>query len=152
MKQLVTYFPDADQLDIWWTNGPAGGGGEDVAEGVTLFYDEDDKIVGLTISGASKRANVQDLLDNPDFLGTAIEPLSTIYSVTSLAEEWKVQERTLRRTIETMRAAGEEVGIQQAANHTIMLREADVEKIKAWRVAHPRGRPKAEERKGVPAS
>ena len=113
---------------------------------MTLFYDEDDKIVGLTISGASKRANVQDLLDNPDLLGTAIEPLSTIYSVTSLAEEWKVQERTLRRTIETMRAAGEEVGIQQATNHTIILRKADVKKIKAWREVHPRGRPKAEER------
>lgn len=151
MKQLVTYYPDADQLDVWWTNGPAGGGGEDVAEGVTFFYDEDDKIVGLTISGASQRANVQDLLNSPDLLDTALEP-SSIYSVMSLAAEWGIQERTLRRTIETMRAAGEEIGIQQAANHTIILREADVEKIKAWRRAHPRGRPKAEEREGAALS
>ncbi len=140
----TTYYKDADQLKIWLTHGPATGGGEDVAEGITLFYDDQDRIVGIEINQASQRADMSVIARDPDHVKSGLQT-GMIYTVPALADELGLAPRTLRRTIETMRATGQEVGLQQAPNAAIVLTEDDKAHIEQWRADHPWGRKKVEE-------
>jgi uncharacterized protein YuzE len=54
----IKYLSDSDELTIWLTSEPAVGDSAEVAEGVVLFYDAQDRIVGLTIGQASTRADL----------------------------------------------------------------------------------------------
>ena len=52
LKLKVFYDPETDTLSIW--NGrPACEGGE-VGEGLTVDYDADGEVVGITLDGAAK--------------------------------------------------------------------------------------------------
>lgn len=140
----VQYYTDSDMLIIDLSSEPATGGGEDVAEGVVFFYDDNDQIVSIEIDSASRRVDLRDIKKNPKNLVDDSGPPVIVWTLAMLAEEWGLQVRTLRRTIETMRAAGEAVGLQQAPNHPILLTDEDVTKVKVWRKAHPHGRQKTE--------
>ena len=139
----VKYFPTSDMLAIHLANGPATGGGEDVADGITFSYDDEDKLVVIEIYDASQRVDLTDIRDNPILLADDSNPPAPLYTVRLLAEQWDIAPRTLQQTIETMRKAGVEVGQSQGNTTTIVLSEADVEALKRWREEHPRGRPAA---------
>ena len=140
----VEYFPTSDMLTIALREVPATGGGEDVAEGITFSYDGKDRLVLIEIYEASQQVDLTEIKSNPALIVDDSNPASPIYTVRLLAEQWGLSVRTLQQTIGTMRKAGIEVGQHQGNTTTIVLLEEDVEAIKEWREAHPRGRPAAQ--------
>ena len=58
------YFPETDQLCITLSSTPASGGGSQVADGVWLFYDENDKVVSIEFEFASDKVDLIDIKKN----------------------------------------------------------------------------------------
>ena len=139
------YYPDSDMLTIDLSQAPASGGGADAAEGVVLLYDEKDRLVGIEIDNASKRVDLTDIKKNPAYIVDDSGGPVEILTVAELAERLEVGPRSIQKSIQTMQAAGIEVGLkstQKIPNAPILLTEEDIEAIQTWRQAHPRGRPK----------
>jgi uncharacterized protein YuzE len=139
----VQYFPTSDMLAIQLSQAPATGGGEDVDEGVTFSYDEQDRLVLIEIYDASQQVDLTDIKSNPTLIVDDSNSPTSIYTIRLLAEQWGMSPRALQQTIGIMRKAGVEVGHSQGNTTTIVLSEEDVEAIKKWRQEHPRGRPVA---------
>jgi uncharacterized protein YuzE len=141
----IQYFSDSDMLVIDFSNAPASGGGEDVAEGIVHFYDDDHKIVTIEISEASELVDLSEIRKNPALVVDDSGPPTEVYSVQTLAEKFGMAPRTLQQTIKVMREAGVDVGRQRSARAPILLTDVDRLAIEKWRQDHPVGRPAAKE-------
>ena len=54
MTLLIQYSPDVDFLTLW--NGVQSGGGEDIAAGLTVFFDKSDaSVVSFTVESAFRK-------------------------------------------------------------------------------------------------
>ena len=51
-KLKVFYDPETDTLSLW--NGRSACEGEEVGEGLTVDYDAEGEVVGITLDGAKK--------------------------------------------------------------------------------------------------
>jgi len=138
----IRYYPNTDMLNIDLSAASASGGGEEVAEGIVLLYDDTDRLVGIEIEDASKRVDLTDIASKPsNIIDDSGKPVE-IYTVTELAKKWNLTSRTIQKTIRAMAEAGIRIGMQQGPNHPIILDEIDVQQIQKWRQEHPPGRPK----------
>ena len=144
MKKPFMYFPDSDTLEITLAHGPvsktenAGIDGEH--DNILFSYDDQGRIVSITIDAATQAVNLSDITRNKEnaIAGRASE----IFTVSSLAKLWNISPRTIQKTVRSMLEAGIAVGVQNSAKGHIVLTEADAHKIDQWRKKHPRGRPK----------
>ena len=57
----IDYFPDTDTLYIGLADRPSVDS-EEVAEGVVLDFDGENRLVGIEIEGASQKVDLQRLL------------------------------------------------------------------------------------------
>jgi uncharacterized protein YuzE len=57
----IDYFPDTDTLYIGLADRPSVDS-EEVAEGVVLDFDGENRLVGIEIEGASHKVDLQQLL------------------------------------------------------------------------------------------
>ena len=147
--KVLHYFPESDMLTIELRKGPATGGGEEVEEGILFSYDDQDRLVFIEIDNASQRVDLTDIKADPAHLVDDSGGPVVSYTVSELARKLGIAPRTLQKTIQAMAAAGHAVGRSQGPTYPIILSEEDAEQIKAWRVAHPKGRPAQHKEQGV---
>ena len=133
----VKYYPEVDMLNIDFSTEP-GADAEEVAEGFIFTYDTQGCVVGIEVDQASKRVCLKEIEQNDAYVVT----MGEVSTVSTLAAELGVGERSIQKTIQAMRAARIEVGQQESPAHPILLTEADVLAVKRWREQHPRGRPR----------
>ena len=133
----VRYYPEVDMLNIDLSTAP-GADAEEVSEGFLFTYNEEGLVVGIEVDQASKRVDLEEIDRNDAFIVT----MGEIFTVSTVAAELDVGERSVQKTIQAMRQANVEVGRQESPAHPILLTEADVLAIKQWRARHPRGRPR----------
>ena len=139
----VQYYPKSDMLTVDLAQGPATGGGEEVKEGIVLFYDEQDRLVSIEIEGASQRVDLTDIQADPSHIVDESEGVQELLTISQLAQRWNIDPRTLRKTLQSMAQAGLEVGQSLGATNPIILTEDDVKRIQTWREDHKPGRPRA---------
>ena len=106
--------------------------------GFVFTYDAQGCVVGIEVDQASKRVCLKEIEQNDAYVVT----MGEVSTVSTLAAELGVGERSIQKTIQAMRAASIEVGQQESPAHPILLTEADVLAVKRWREQHPRGRPR----------
>ena len=135
------YYPEDDVLTIDLTDGPAAGGGEEVKEGILLFYDDRDRLVSIEIEAASKRVDLSHFNAMHPDIAEEDKGVQELLTISQLAERWSIDSRTLRKTIQSMAKAGVEVGNRMGSTNPILLTESDVAHINEWRSAHRPGRP-----------
>jgi uncharacterized protein YuzE len=133
----IKYYPEVDMLNIDFSTAP-GADAEEVTEGFVFTYDAQGCLVGIEVDQASKRVYLKEIEKNDAYLIT----MGEVSTVSTLAAELGVGERSIQKTIQAMRAARIEVGLQESPAHPILLTEADVLAVKRWREQHPRGRPR----------
>lgn len=133
----IKYFPEVDKLDIDFVEDAPSVDNEEVAPGLLLRYDADGKIVGIEIDSASHHARLEEIENDP----ALVVVMGEAKTVSALATELGVGERSVQKTIQAMRDSGLDVGKQESPTHPIILGETDVLAIKRWREDHPRGRP-----------
>ena len=137
----IRYFPDSDMLNIDLSSAPATGGGEDMAEGITLFYDGRDRLVSIEIDNASKRVDLSEIQADPAHIVDDSGGPIISFSISELAREWRVTPRTIQKTVRAMAETGLRVGKQLGPAYPIILSQEDAGKIARWREAHKPGRP-----------
>ena len=133
----VKYYPEVDMLNIDLSSEPEVDA-EEVTEGFVFSYDKDGRVVGMEIEDASTRVNLSEIEKDESVIVT----MGEVFSVSTLAAELGVGERSVQKTIQAMRDASMEVGQQESPTHPILLSEADVLEIRRWRQEHPPGRPR----------
>lgn len=133
----VKYYSEVDMLNIDFSTAP-GADAEEVTEGFVFTYDAQGCVVGIEVDQASKRVCLKEIEKNDAYVVT----MGEVSTVSTLAAELGVGERSIQKTIQAMRAARIEVGQQESPAHPILLTEADVLAVKRWREQHPRGRPR----------
>ncbi len=144
MKEPFMYFPDSDTLEITLAQGlvskteNAGVDGEH--DNILFSYDDQGRLVSITIDAATQAVNLSDIIQNPE--NTINGQTSEIFTVSSLAKSWNVSPHTIKKIIKSMAKAGIGVGLQNSAKGHIVLTEADAEKIDQWRKEHPQTHPK----------
>lgn len=132
----VKYYPEVDMLNIDFSTTP-GADAEEVTEGFVFTYDVQGCVIGIEVAQASKRVCLKEIEKNDAYVVT----MGEVSTVSTLAAELGVGERSIQKTIQAMRATSIEVGQQESPAHPILLTEADVLAVKRWREQHPRGRP-----------
>ncbi len=132
----IKYFPEVDKLDIDFVDDFPSVDNEEVAPGFLLRYDEDGRIVGIEIDSASHHVRLEQIESDPSL----VVVMGDVKTVSTLAAEIGVGERSVQKTIQAMRSSGLDVGQQESPTHPIILSEADVLSIVQWREDHPRGR------------
>ncbi len=144
MKEPFMYFPDSDTLEITLAQGlvskteNAGVDGEH--DNILFSYDDQGRLVSITIDAATQAVNLSDITQNPE--NTINGQASEIFTVSSLAKFWDVSPRTIEKIIKSMAKAGIGIGLQNSAKEHIVLTEADAQKIDQWRKEHPQTHPK----------
>ncbi len=138
----IRYFPEVDKLDIDFIEKVSSVDNEEVAPGVLLRYDAEDKIVGIEIDSASHHVRLESIENDPSL----VVVMGAFDTVSTLAGELGVGERSVQKTIQAMRDSGLDVGQQESPTHPIVLSEVDVLAIRQWRAEHPRGRSSAIQR------
>lgn len=144
MKKPFMYFPDSDTLEITLARGPvsktenAGVDGEH--DNILFSYDDQGRIVSITIDAATQAVNLSDITRNRE--NAIVGQASEIFTVSSLAKLWKISPRTIQKTVRSMLEAGIAVGVQNSAKGQIVLTEADAHKIDQWQKNHPHSHPK----------
>lgn len=144
IKKPFMYFPDSDTLEITLARGPvdktenAGVDGEH--DNILFSYDDQGRIVSITIDAATQAVNLSDITRNRE--NAIVGQASEIFTVSSLAKLWKISPRTIQKTVRSMLEAGIAVGVQNSAKGHIVLTEADAHKIDQWQKNHPRDHPK----------
>ena len=144
MKKPFMYFPDSDTLEITLARGPvdktenAGVDGEH--DNILFSYDDQGRIVSITIDAATQAVNLSDITRNRE--NAIVGQASEIFTVSSLAKLWKISPRTIQKTVRSMLEAGIAVGVQNSAKGHIVLTEADAHKIDQWQKNHPHSHPK----------
>ena len=144
MKKPFMYFPDSDTLEITLARGPvdktenAGVDGEH--DNILFSYDDQGRIVSITIDAATQAVNLSDITQNRE--NAIVGRASEIFTVSSLAKLWKISPRTIQKTVRSMLEAGIAVGVQNSAKGQIVLTEADAHKIDQWQKNHPHSHPK----------
>jgi biotin operon repressor len=141
----VRYYPTSDMLVFDVRAVPATGGGEEVVEGVTFSYDEQDRLVLVEIDNASTRVDLTDIrADSTCIIDDSGDPVTT-YSVSELAQELGIGSRALQKTIKAMAVTGIYVGRKEdkIPNAPIILSTADADQIRQWRAGHRPGRQSA---------
>ena len=124
----VKYYPEVDTLNIDFSTAP-GADAEEVTEGFVFTYDAQGCVVGIEVDQASKRVCLKEIEQNDAYVVT----MGEVSTVSTLASELGVGERSIQKTIQAMRAASIEVGQQEGPAHPILLTEADVLAVKRWR-------------------
>jgi len=146
----IEYDTGSDMLVIHLSSAPATGGAENAgADGedpdIIFSYDDQGKLVAIEIENASRRIDLKDIQANPEnVVATTGTPVIS-YTVSELACKLDIAPRTLQQTLQTMADAGISVGRQRTPSSPIVLSEADVQAIMAWRETHRPGRPKVAE-------
>lgn len=143
----IKYFPEVDKLDIDFVDDAPSVDNEEVAPGFLLRYDGDDRIVGIEIDSASHQVRLEQIENDPSL----VVVMGNVKTVSTLAAELGVGERSLQKTIQAMRNSGLAVGQQESPTHPIILSETDVLSIVQWREDHPRGRRSAKTSRPVSA-
>lgn len=141
------YFPDGDMLYIALSDTPSMDG-QEIKEGFVFYFDEDQRVVAIEVDEASKRVDLSKIKSDPSQIATDPDGEVLTYTPSMVAEQLGVTNRAITNTVRAMGAAGIEVGRpanELHDNSPILLTEGEVEEIKQWRKAHPRGRPKTEE-------
>ena len=147
MKESFMYFPDSDTLEITLAQGlvskteNAGVDGEH--DNILFSYDDQGRLVSITIDAATQAVNLSDITQNPENIITG--QTSKMFTISSLAKSWNVSPRTIQRIIKSMTKAGIGVGLQNSAKEHIVLTESDAQKIDRWRKGHPQSPPKTVE-------
>lgn len=147
MKESFMYFPDSDTLEITLAHGlvskteNAGVDGEH--DNILFSYDDQGRLVSITIDAATQAVNLSDITQNPENIITG--QTSKMFTVSSLAKSWNVSPRTIQRIIKSMTKAGIGVGLQYSTKGHIVLTESDAQKIDRWRKGHPQSPPKTVE-------
>ena len=141
MKEPFMYFPDSDTLEITLAHGPASktenAGVDGEHDNILFSYDDQGRLVSITIDAATQAVNLSDITQNPENIITG--QTSEMFTVSSLAKSWNISPKTIQKIIKSMAKAGIGVGLQNSA---IVLTEADVQKIDQWRKKHPQTHPK----------
>ena len=132
----IKYFPEVDKLDIDFIDDSPSVDNEEVAPGFLLRYDADGRIVGIEIDSASHHVRLEQIESDPSL----VVVMGDVKTVSTLAAELGVGERSVQKTIQAMRNSGLDVGQQESPTHPIILSETDALSIKRWREDHPRGR------------
>ena len=134
----MKFYPEDDMFSIRLLDTPPPySEGEDVADGVLLFRNEEGQIIGLEIDNASRRVDLTDIRKKPSLVFGG----ESIYSVQEAAEQLKIAVRTVQLVIKKMGEAGHQIGKQRAPHCPILLSQTNVEAIQRWREEHPSGRP-----------
>ena len=139
MKEPFMYFPDSDTLEITLAPGlvskteNAGVDGEH--DNILFSYDDQGRLVSITIDAATQAVNLSDITQNPKNIITG--QTSKMFTVSSLAKSWNVSPHTIQKIIKSMTKAGIRVGLQNSAKGHIVLTEEDAQKIDQWRKEHP---------------
>ena len=101
----VKYYPEVDTLNIDFSAAP-GADAEEVTEGFVFTYDAQGCVVGIEVDQASKRVCLEEIEQNDAYVVT----MGEVSTVSTLAAELGVGERSIQKTIQAMRAASIEVG------------------------------------------
>ncbi len=148
MKLGIEYWPETDMLTINLSDKPAGGGGEEISDGIVLHYDDADKLNYIEISGASELVDLKQIRARPGLVIDEQADPVIIYTPSAIANKLGVSIESIHKTLQVMRKAG--VSLGRKANETYsnspqILSEADYQMIKKWRAEHRPGRPRKEE-------
>lgn len=102
-------------------------------------FDEDDRVVGTEVMNASRRVKLE-LATLPGAEDEDTAQGTEVFTALEIAARVGLSRRGLEKVVERMREAGQPVGIRP---DLFIFTSEDQERIMDWRVANPRGRPRA---------
>ena len=141
-SQPIVYSSTRDILRIQLATG-AYDQSEEVLDGVVIDFDPNGRIMAIEIEGASKRANLAELLEDRSLDLNDPEPQLKIFTVREVSQQLQISPRTLQNTIQRMHREGHDIGLNRGSTRTMILAASDVDDIRRWRRSHRPGRPRA---------
>lgn len=134
------YWVGSDMLTIQLSKRPSVES-EEVTDGFVFDYDEEGRVVGIEIEGASQRVDVSEIKKQAVIVQDSVEPVE-IFSLQDVAQRLDVGVRAIQKTVQQMAEAGQGVGTSSGQTASIILTAAEVGRVEQWRQEHRPGRPR----------